>query len=116
MRRSADDVRRDGLGADEETAAERNPERRRRARVDRADPLPRALDAPAHRASNTPPPETSRHAKAGAVEDLRDAETSPVGIAPQAAPARGSERGVDQLRHGTTLLASRIPQERNPAA
>ena len=40
---------RDRPRADEEPAAQRDAERRRRTRVDRADPLPRALDAPPHR-------------------------------------------------------------------
>ena len=42
-----DDVGRHGPRADEEAAAKRDPERRRRARIDRPDPLPRALDAAA---------------------------------------------------------------------
>ncbi len=46
---AADDVGRDGLGADEKAAPQGNAERRRGARVDRADPLPRALDPAAHR-------------------------------------------------------------------
>ena len=43
-----DDVATHGARADEEATAQRDPERRRHARLDPADSLPRALDAAAH--------------------------------------------------------------------
>ena len=45
---AADEVAADRARADEEAAAEREPERRRRPALERADALPRALDAAAH--------------------------------------------------------------------
>ena len=56
----ADELAADRPRADEEVSAHRQRERRLRARLDRADPLPRALDAAVHGASKTPPPEISR--------------------------------------------------------
>ncbi len=46
---AADEVAADRPRPDEETAAQREPERRRRPALERADPLPRALDTAAHR-------------------------------------------------------------------
>ena len=107
------DVGRDGLRADEEPAAERDAERCRRPGVDRADPLPRALDAAPHGCVEDT---ASRHLQArepGAVEDLGDPED----LAGRDAPGKRLLReqpdgGVDELRHGGSLLASRNPQER----
>jgi hypothetical protein len=68
------DVAADRPRTDEEAAAERDPEWCLDPRLDRADALPRALDAPAHgRVEDA----AARHLEArepGAVEDLRDAE------------------------------------------
>ena len=96
----AHDVRRDGLRADEEPAAQGEPERRRRAGVDRADPLPGALDASPHgRVEDA----AARHLEArepGAVEDLRDAEHLARGDAPgQRLLRQQADRGVVELRH-----------------
>ena len=64
----------DRVRADEEAAAQRHRERRLEARAQRADPLPRALDAaPDGRVEDA----SSRHlevAEAGRVQDLGDAE------------------------------------------
>ena len=46
---AAHEVRADGPRADEEAAAQRDAERRRRPCLQRPDPLPRALDAAPHR-------------------------------------------------------------------
>ncbi len=77
---------RDGPRADEEPAAERDAERRRRARVERADPLPRALDAaPDGRVEDAAARDLEAR-EAGAVEDLGDAEH----LAGRDRPASGS--------------------------
>ncbi len=68
------DVRGDGPGADEEAAAERDPERGRGARVERADPLPRALDAAAHRRVEDAPARHLEAREAGPIEDLGDVQ------------------------------------------
>ena len=111
-----DDVRRDRLRADEEAPAERDAERRRRPRVDRADPLPRALDAPAHRRVEHAAAGHLEAREPGLVEDLGD----PQDLAGRDAPASGScesSRIVVSTSFGTggSLLASRNPQERIPA-
>ena len=113
----AHDVRRDRLRADEEATAQRDAEGRRRPRVDRSDPLPRALDATAHRRVEHA---AARHLEArepGLVEDLRD----PQHLAGRDAPGQRllreqPDRGVDEPGHRGSLLASRNPQERIPAA
>ena len=107
-----DDVGRDRLRADEETAAERDPERCRRPCVDRADPLPRALDAAAHRASKTPPPETSRHAKPAPSRISAMRRTSPVGIRPASGSCESS-RIVVSTSCGTADLTR---EQRSAAA
>ena len=84
------DIGADGLRADEEPAAQRDPERRRRARVERADALPRALDATPH-----------RRVEAAAARDLEAREparsridairsTSPVGTLPASGSCESS--------------------------
>ena len=111
------DVGRDGLRADEEPAAERDAERCRRPGVDRADPLPRALDAAPHGCVEDT---AARHLEAGepgAVEDLGDPEDLAGRDAPGKRLLREQPDGrVEEPRHGGSLLASRNPQERIPAA
>ena len=60
--------------ADEETAAEREPERRRRARLQRADPLPRALDAALDGRVEAAAARDLEVREAGLVEDLGELE------------------------------------------
>ena len=101
----AHDVRRDRLRADEEPAAQRQPERRRRARVDRPDPLPGALDAPPHRRVEDAASRDLEAGEPGAVEDLRDAED----VARRDAPGerllrQEPDRGVVELRHAAGTL------------
>ena len=94
---AADDVGRDRLGADEEAPAQRDPERCRRARVDRADPLPGALDAAPHGGVEHA---AARHLEAReprAVEDLGD----PQHLARRHPPGERllreqADRGVDE--------------------
>ncbi len=94
----------DRLRADEEPSAQREPERRRRARVDRADPLPRALDASAHRRVEDAAARDLEAGEPGAVEDLRDAEHFAGGDAPGERLLREQpDRRVEELRHGAGL-------------
>ena len=69
---AADDVDADGPRADEEAAAERERERRLRPRLDRADPLPRALDAALDRAVEAASAGDLEIGEPGRVEDLGD--------------------------------------------
>ncbi len=99
---AADDVAADGTRADEEAAAERDAERSRYARLDRANALPRALDAAAHGRVEDAAPGDLEAREAGAVEDLRDAED--LGgrkLAGERLLREQPDRGVDELRHGS---------------
>ena len=88
---AADDVAADRPRADEEAAAERDPERRRHARLDRADALPRALDAAPHGRVEDAAAGDLETREPGAVEDLRDAEDLGGRAAcPREAPARAA--------------------------
>ena len=71
---AAHEVAVDRPRADEEAAAQREPERRLRARLERADPLPRALDAAPHGAVEDAAARDLEVGVAGAVEDLRELE------------------------------------------
>ena len=102
----AHDVGRDGLRADEEPAAQREPERRRRPRVDRPDPLPGALDAPPHRCVEDAASRDLETGEPGAVEDLRDAQHLARRDAPGERLLRQEpDRGVVELRHAAGTLA-----------
>src|SRR5581483_12463866 len=99
----------DGTRADQEPAAERERERRRRPRLERTDPLPRALDTAAHRVVEHA---AARHLEVGearAVEELR--EPQEVGGRHQTGErllAENADRRVDQARHAPDLtLAGR---------
>src|SRR6185503_7076357 len=104
------DDRVDALRADEEPAAQREPERRRRARVDRTDPLPGALDAPPHRRVEDAAARDLEAGEPGAVEDLRDAEDVTRGDAPGERLLRQEpDRGVVELRHAAGTLPRAPP-------
>src|SRR5205807_6723769 len=64
----------DGPRADEEAPPQRHPERRLRARVDRADTLPGALDAAPHGAVEDPAAGDLEQAEPRLVEDPREPE------------------------------------------
>ena len=64
----------DGPRADEEAAAQREPERRLDARLEGADPLPRALDAPPDGRVEATAARNLEIREAGLVEDLREPE------------------------------------------
>ena len=97
---AADEVGADGACADEEAAAQRQAERRRRPRLQRANPLPRALDAAADgRVEDTAAGDLEQR-EAGAVEHLGDPEQ----LAGRHAPGQRLLReqangGVDEPRH-----------------
>ena len=61
-------------GADEKSSTKRHAERRLRPRLERADPLPRALDAAAHGRVEDPTARDLEVREAGAVEQLGQAE------------------------------------------
>ena len=71
---TADEVGPDRPGADEEAAAESEAERSLRARLQRADPLPRALDAAPDGAVEHAAARNLEACEARAVEDLGDLE------------------------------------------
>src|SRR5207244_799486 len=89
-----------------EAAAQRHPERRLRACLERADPLPRALDAPADRGLEVAAAGDLEQAEARAVEDpgkLEDGggrDPTRERLLPEEA-----DRGVDQRRHVERSLA-----------
>jgi hypothetical protein len=78
LRRRCDEAARevgvDGTRADEEAATQREPERRLDARLQRADPLPRALDATLDGRVEAPAARDLEVRKAGLVEDLGEPE------------------------------------------
>ena len=69
---AADEVGADGPRADEEAAAQRQPERRRRPRLQRPDPLPRALDAAPDGGVEDAAARDLEQREAGTVERLGD--------------------------------------------
>src|SRR5262249_8982431 len=71
---AADDVAAHGTRADEEAATERDAEGGRDAGLDRANPLPRALDAPAHCRVEDAAPRHLQTREPRPVEDLRHLE------------------------------------------
>jgi hypothetical protein len=104
----ADDVPRHRPRADEEAAAQRDPERRRHAGLDRTDPLPRALDAPPDGGVEDTAARDLEAREAGTVEDLRDAKHLGRGQLSRKGLLREQADGrVDELRHGLTLPSRR---------
>ena len=96
-----DDVRGHGSRPDEEAAAQRDPERCRRARVDRPDPLPRALEPSAHRRLERAAAGNLEVREACAVEDLRDPQNLAGWNLPRKRFLREQPDGrVDELWHG----------------
>ena len=104
----AHEVGADRAGADEETAAERDPERRRRPRLQRADPLPGALDAAADGRVEDAAAGHLQHGEAGGVEDVRKPEQ--LGgrhLAGERLLREQADGGVDEARHGRSLPRAR---------
>ena len=97
---AAHEVGADGARADEEAAAQRQAERRRRPRLQRPDPLPRALDAAADGRVEDAAAGDLEQREAGAVEHLRDPEQLPGRHAPgQRLLREQANGGVDEPRH-----------------
>ncbi len=97
---AADDVAADRPRADEETTAERDAERRRDPRLDRADALPRALDAAPDGGVEDAATRDLETREPGSVEDLRDTEhLGGRQLAGERLLREQPDGGVDQLRH-----------------
>ena len=101
------EVAADRVRADEEPAAERHAERRLRPSLQRADPLPRALDAaPYGRVEDTSAGDFEIR-EAGAVENLGEAEEvrrrHPVG---KRLLAQQPDRRIDERGHGERVTPS----------
>ena len=96
----ADELAVDRAGADEEPAAEGHAERRRRPRLDRADPLPRTLDAAPDGGVEDATARDLEQPEARLVEDPRQAEERRRRHPPRERllPEQANRR-VDELRH-----------------
>jgi hypothetical protein len=95
-----DDVAAHRPRADEETAAQRDPERRRDARFDRANPLPRGVDAPADGRIEDAAARDLEARESRLVEDLGHVEDLPRRQAPrERLLGEESDGRVDELRH-----------------
>src|SRR5262249_13043989 len=108
LRRAGDEPPRevapDRARPDEEPASKGERERRRRAALQRADPLPRALDPTANRRVEDAAAGHLEVREPRAVEDLREAEK--VGRRHETGErllAQDANRRVDEARHGETL-------------
>ncbi len=98
---TADDVTRHRPRADEEASAERDPERRRHARLDRANPLPRALDPTPNRGIEDAAARDLEAREPGLVESLGHAQDFRRRDAARKRLLRQqSDRRIDQPRHG----------------
>ena len=97
---TADEVAADRPRADEEAAAERERQRGLDRRLERADPLPRALDAAAHGRVEHAAARDLEIGEAGAVEDLRERdELGGRHPARERLLPEQADRRVDELRH-----------------
>ena len=97
---AAHDVGGDGSRAGQEPAAERQAERRRRARVDRADALPRALDGEPDGRVEHPAARDLEVGKPGRVEDLGDPQhLAGRELAGERILREQANGGVDDLGH-----------------
>ena len=97
---AAGEVGVDRTRADEEAAAQREPERRLDARLERADPLPRALDAALDGRVEAAAARDLEVREAGLVEDLREPQLLGRGNRP-ASGSCPSRRMVVSAREGT---------------
>ena len=110
---AAHEVAADRPRADEEAAAQRHRERRLRARLERADPLPRALDAAAHgacrRRRRRRPRGTRSRRRRGS---RRAAAAPPSASARRAAPGRAGGSSCRRARARAETLRARLRQAR----
>ncbi len=97
----------DRPGADEEAPAQREPERGLDARLDRPDPLPRALHAPPDRAVEDAAAGDLEVGEPRSVEDLGEPEQlgRPHRSRERVLPEQANRR-VDELRHARDLIAA----------
>ncbi len=101
------DVAADRPRSDEEATAERDPQRSRHARLDRPDPLPRALDAPSDGRVEHASAGDLEAGEARGVEDLGHAEDLRGRNPPRQRLLREQpDRRVDQLRHRPWTLST----------
>jgi len=108
LRRGRDEAPReigvDRTRADEESASQREAQRRLHARLERADPLPRALDPALDGGVEAPAPGDLEVREAGAVEDLREPQLlRSRHSARQRLLSEQANRRVRERRHGGTL-------------
>ena len=100
---------------DEEAAAHREHERRRRPRPDRSDPLPRALDAPADGRVERPAAGDLEIGVSRTIEDLGQPQQLCGRHRPRERLLREHpDRGVDQSRHQRGTLARGLPPVNGP--
>ena len=101
---AAGEVGVDGTRADEEPAAQREPERRLDARLEGANPLPRALDAALDRRVEAASARDLEIGEAGLVEDLRESQLLGGGNPPgeRLLPEQANRR-VGERRHARSL-------------
>ena len=98
---------RHGSRADEKAAAQGEAERRRGARVDRADALPWALDRPPHRRVEDAAARHLEVREARTVEDLGDAQhLAGRQLARQGVLREQADGGVDDLGHSRWDLSA----------
>ena len=103
-----DEVGVDRARADEEAAAQRQPERRLDARLERADPLPRALDAALDRGVEAAAARDLEVREAGAVEDLCEPQQLGGGNPPgERLLAEQADRRVGERRHRAAAYRGR---------
>ena len=102
---AADEVAADGPRADEEAAAQRQRERRLRPRLQRADPLPRALDAAPDGGVEDAAARDLEVREAGAVEDLGEPEQIARSASRPASGSWPSRRIVVSTSAGTSAGA-----------
>ena len=114
---TADEVGADGARADEETAAERQPEWRRRPRLQRPDPLPGALDAAADGRVEDAAARDLEQREAGTIEHLRDPQQLPGRDLPGERLLREQANSrIDKPRHVRSLPSAVLESGSNAAS
>ena len=109
---AADDVPADRARSDQEAPAQRDSERCRDAGLDRPDPLPRALDPPAHGRVEDAAPRDLEAREARSVEDLGHPQDLRGGNpSSQRLLREQPDSGIDQLRHGPWTLATPLIEQ-----
>ena len=105
---AAGEVGVDRSGADEEATAQREPERRLDASLERADPLPRALDTPLDGRVETAAARDLEIRETRLVEDLREPQLLRGGNAPrERLLSEQANRRVGERRHALSVQRNR---------